>query len=67
MCVVSMVIGSKTVEWEAKGVTSILYEVPSGSHDHLALHSTLKAWAETYRDGTLWADEEALNGNIRIA
>ena len=24
-----------------------------GSHDHSALHSTLKAWAETYRDGIL--------------
>ncbi len=44
---------SKTVEWEAKGVTPIPYEVPSGSHDHSALHCTLKAWAETYRDGIL--------------
>ena len=43
----------KTIEWEAKGVSPILYEVPSGSHDHSALHSTLKAWAETYRDGIL--------------
>lgn len=43
----------KTIEWEAKGVAPILYEVPSGSHDHSALHSTLKAWAETYRDGIL--------------
>jgi hypothetical protein len=42
---------AKTVEWEAKGVTPILYEVPSGSHDHSALHHTLKVWAETYRDG----------------
>jgi hypothetical protein len=24
----------KTIEWEAKGVTPILYEVPAGSHDH---------------------------------
>lgn len=44
---------SKIIEWEAKGVTPILYSVPSGSHDHSALHSTLKAWAETYRDGIL--------------
>jgi hypothetical protein len=44
---------SKTIEWEAKGVTPILYEVPVGSHDHSALHKTLKAWAETYRDGVL--------------
>lgn len=42
----------KTIEWEAKGVTPILYKVPTGS-DHSALHSTLKAWAETYRDGIL--------------
>jgi hypothetical protein len=44
---------TKTIEWEAKGVTPILYEVPSGRNDHSALHSTLKAWAETYRDGIL--------------
>jgi hypothetical protein len=44
---------AKTIEWEAKGVTPILYEVPAGSHDHSALHRTLKAWAETYRDGIL--------------
>ena len=25
----------------------------SGSHDHSALHKTMKAWAETYRDGVL--------------
>ncbi|MCP9904589.1 SIR2 family protein [Cyanobium sp. BA5m-10] len=43
----------KAIEWEAKGVTPILYEVPDGSHDHSQLHKTLKAWAETYRDGVL--------------
>ncbi|PEH86353.1 anti-phage defense-associated sirtuin Dsr1 [Burkholderia gladioli] len=43
----------RTIEWEAKGVTPVLYEVPSGSHDHSALHKTLHAWAETYRDGVL--------------
>jgi len=43
----------KTIEWEAKGVTPILYEVATGSHDHSALHKTLHAWAETYRDGVL--------------
>lgn len=42
---------SKTIEWEAKGVTPILYNVPAGSHDHSALHQTLHAWADTYRDG----------------
>ena len=41
----------KTIEWEAKGVTPILYHVPAGSDDHSALHQTLHAWAETYRDG----------------
>ncbi|MEQ1660052.1 MAG: SIR2 family protein [Hylemonella sp.] len=43
----------KTIEWEAKGVTPILYQVPTGSHDHSALHKTLHAWADTYRDGVL--------------
>lgn len=42
---------SKTIEWKAKGVTPILYEVPIGDKTHSALHRTLKAWAETYRDG----------------
>jgi hypothetical protein len=44
---------SKAIEWEAKGVTPILYEVPAGSQDHSALHNTLKAWSETHRDGIL--------------
>lgn len=44
---------AKTLEWEAKGVKPILYEVPLGTHDHSALHHTLKAWADTYRDGIL--------------
>jgi len=41
------------IEWGAKGVSPILYEVPSGSNDHSALHRTLKVWAENYRDGVL--------------
>ena len=41
----------KTIEWEAKGVAPVLYTVPAGSYDHSALHRTLHAWAETYRDG----------------
>lgn len=41
----------KTIEWEAKGVTPVLYEVQPGTFDHSALHLTLKAWSETYRDG----------------
>ncbi|MGY3445512.1 anti-phage defense-associated sirtuin Dsr1 [Bradyrhizobium sp. USDA 4473] len=44
---------AKTIEWTAKGVTPILYQVPAGGHDHSALHDTLKAWARTYRDGIL--------------
>lgn len=42
---------SKTIEWEAKGVTPVLYEVPTSTHEHSALHRTLMVWAETYRDG----------------
>lgn len=42
-----------TIEWEAKGVTPILYRVTGGSHAHSALHETLQVWAETYRDGVL--------------
>lgn len=41
----------KTIEWEAKGVNPILYTVPAGSYNHSALHETLHAWADTYRDG----------------
>lgn len=41
----------KTNEWKAKGVTPILYNVPVGGKDYSALHQTLHAWAETYRDG----------------
>lgn len=44
---------SKEIEWAAKGVKPILYEVPLGSHDHSALHETLHAWADTYRNGVL--------------
>ena len=39
------------LEWKAKGVISLLYEVPSESKNHSPLHLTLKQWAETYRDG----------------
>lgn len=46
----------ETDEWEAKGVAPILYDVPAGTHDHSALHRTLKVWAETYRDGILGAE-----------
>ena len=43
----------KTKEWEAKGVVPILYEVVTGTHNHSALHDTLKAWADVFRDGVL--------------
>ncbi len=41
----------KIDEWEAKGVIPILYEVPKNGRDHSKLHTTLAAWADTYRDG----------------
>lgn len=40
-----------TLEWEAKGVTPILYNVPAGSYNHSLLHQTLVAWSNTHRDG----------------
>lgn len=43
----------KAVEWEAKGVTPILYTVPAQTNDHSALHQTLHAWADIYRDGVM--------------
>lgn len=39
-------------QWQAKGVIPILYRTPKKT-DHSYLHQTLKAWAETYRDGVL--------------
>ncbi len=39
------------VEWKAKGVDPLLYELPTGTQDHSTLHYTLKEWADTYRDG----------------
>jgi|CXWL01.1.fsa_nt_gi hypothetical protein len=41
---------TKIIEWEAKGVVPVLYQAPT-TKDHSALHRTLKAWSETYRDG----------------
>jgi hypothetical protein len=43
----------KTIEWKAKGVTPILYHVHTASNGHSALHQTLHAWADIYRDGAL--------------
>ena len=55
----------KEVEWAAKGVTPILYEVPAGSNDHSLLHKTLHAWADTYRDGVL--GKERIVANYALA
>lgn len=52
---------AKTIEWKAKGVTPILYNVNADSHDHSAMHRTLKAWAETYRDGILGKERIVLD------
>ncbi len=49
---------AKTIEWKAKGVTPILYDPANG---HAALHRTLKAWAETYRDGVLGKERIVVN------
>ncbi|RFO95486.1 hypothetical protein DIC66_17790 [Rhodoferax lacus] len=38
----------RTNEWKAKNVTPILYREHQG---HSYLHKTLRAWADTYRDG----------------
>jgi len=35
-------------EWEAKGITPILYEE---ANDHFYLHKSLETWANDYRDG----------------
>ncbi|GHC30385.1 hypothetical protein GCM10010082_25590 [Kushneria pakistanensis] len=43
----------EALEWEAKGVTPIFYNVPNGTQDHSGLHQTLIAWADTHRDGVI--------------
>lgn len=52
---------AKTIEWQTKGVTPILYKVPVGSHDHSALHQTLHVWGETYRDGVLGKEKMVIS------
>ena len=50
----SFIAGQKektSVEWKAKGISPLTYEVPANREDHSALHRTLKEWADTYRDG----------------
>lgn len=51
----------KIIEWKARGVTPILYNVPVGSHDHSALHKTLHIWAETHRNGSLGKEKIIAN------
>jgi len=38
-------------EWKAKGVKPLLYNEAVSAQSHAVLHSTLKEWAATYRDG----------------
>ncbi|MBO8093801.1 MAG: SIR2 family protein [Prosthecochloris sp.] len=52
---------SKNIEWEAKGVSPILYKASDGRNAHSALHQTLHAWAETYRDGVLGKERIVVN------
>ena len=42
-----------TIEWEAKGVTPILYKIPANTNDHSKLHKTLKVWSQIHQKGTL--------------
>lgn len=52
----------KTIEWKAKGVTPILYQIPAGSNDdHSAMHKTLHYWAATYRDGVFGKERIVIN------
>ncbi|MBF0181631.1 MAG: SIR2 family protein, partial [Magnetococcales bacterium] len=47
-------------EWRARGVTPILYQVPTGSRKdkkHALLHSSLHAWANAYRDGVMGKEQ----------
>lgn len=53
------------IEWRAKQVRPILYEVPVGTHDHSMLHKSLRLWAETYRDGVL--GKERIVANYALA
>lgn len=39
------------IEWEAKGVIPLLYEVFDGPGAHSGLHLSIKEWANTYKDG----------------
>lgn len=58
-------MSDKIIEWEAKGVIPILYNVPGNSHDHSNLHKTIHVWSETYRDGIL--GKESIVGEYALA
>lgn len=55
---------AKQAVWEAKGVVPVLYEAPAHNHD--SLHKTLKAWAETYRDGVLGHERIVIKNAIAL-
>lgn len=58
---------SKTDEWKAKGVTPIFYRVTADDKGHSLLHSTLRKWAETYRDGVSGKEQIVVtHGSIRL-
>ena len=57
-------IDAKKREWEAKGVTPILYEVTSGNNKHSKLHATLRQWASIYQLGI--TGKESLVANHAI-
>ena len=57
-------IGHTQTVWEAKGVNPIIYEVPTGTNDHSALHNTLRVWSETYRDGISGKQNIVLNNAL---
>lgn len=54
----------RIAEWEAKGVTPILYDKPPNVHDHSLIHRTLKVWAETFRDGVLGKEAVVLQNAL---
>lgn len=56
----------KSIDWEAKGVTPILYKVPRGTHNHSALHTTLIQWADTYESGVLGKEQIIVNHALSV-
>lgn len=56
----------KRLEWQAKGVFPILYEVQEASGNHSALHKTLKSWAEVYRDGVIGKERVVVQHSMTL-